>query len=365
MKSYQIFLSLIILFQLISLTYEQENEDSNLTIDNLDNLFSVEEITEGNNISLKFIKQEGVYYVTILTRRGKIKMFHENDEVFKFGQMDNCNVINVTSDKINENQPEILNITAEENSTVEITSVRLKDTTKGLYVYQLIEYNIDTEIKVKNNSFVIFLNDDIEKFDMKFKFNSINEIKDKKIYYGFLCLPTKKPEYSVYLAQGKNYIEKTSNLTWKTYSNVEFEEKVINKYYKNKVSTEEKKPNLAFIFSVDSSTELNEFTFSINSEIINIFLMVSIIIALVFAVITFFLIRRKQSAESISIEETRNSLLKNDQEEGEGKGKGDNEEKGKGDNEEKGKEGGEEKEEKVINDENTEQEQKKIEAAEN
>ena len=158
-------------------------------------------------------------------------------------------------------------------------------------------------------------------------------------------------------------MKEIGNLTEHNITNVEFEEKIVNKFPKKDIR-EPYKPVLAFIFSVDVNTK-QTFSYSINSEIINIFLIVSIVIALVFAVITFFLIRRKQSADSNSIEGAE-GLLKGDKEEGEGEGK-EKEKEEKGENEKDEKEGDEkeEKEDKVINDENAEQEEKKIEAAEN
>jgi flagellar basal body-associated protein FliL len=72
--------------------------------------------------------------------------------------------------------------------------------------------------------------------------------------------------------------------------------------------------------------KIDSYSFAINSEIINVFLIVSIVIALIFAIITFFLIRRKQSSESTNIE--GDNLLKgNEKEENEEKGEQDAENK--------------------------------------
>ena len=59
---------------------------------------------------------------------------------------------------------------------------------------------------------------------------------------------------------------------------------------------------------------IEEFSFTINSEIINVFLIVSIVIALVFAVITFFLIRRKQTSEMLNVEGGENFYKKEEKE---------------------------------------------------
>jgi uncharacterized membrane protein len=243
------------------------------------------------------------------------------------------------------------------NVSVEITSVLSKgDYTQDPYFYNKTNHELDTEITMSSNNFIIFLENEnsTETFDMKFKFNEGNNIIGKKATYGFLYLPN---ENNQYLALGKHYKKLTiGNLSEHTIDKLEFELKAKHIYYK-KQNQDAVKTKFAFIFSIDSDKMVGTYSFSINSEIINIFLIVSIVIALVFAVITFFLIRRKQSAESANIEGNEN-LLKTDKGEGEGKEE-------KGENEKEEKEEGEEKEDKVINEDNAEQEQKKIEAAEN
>ena len=72
---------------------------------------------------------------------------------------------------------------------------------------------------------------------------------------------------------------------------------------------------IAFIFSINSNNgEIKEYSFTINSEIINVFLIVSIVIALIFAVITFFLIRRKQTSEMLNVEGGENFYKKEEKE---------------------------------------------------
>ena len=366
MKSYQIFLSLILFFLLASLTNEQEFELGEIeTIDLPVNGISKKTLSKNDILKISFNKEIGLHFIRLISlTEANITIQTNNSKL--------ANLINIEQKsieiKINSNeftaQDGYVNLTvSQDNTQVEISSVVWINYDEGLNKYEIKNYSIDTEEKVENNNFIIFLDNeqDYEKFDMKFKFND-SEVKNKNATFGFICLPNKSPEYIPFAKHIKNI--EIGNLTDHNISDIEFEQKIINKFPK-KENRETNKPVLAFIFSVDIDKR-QYFSYSINSEIINIFLIVSIVIALVFAVITFFLIRRKQSADSNSIEGAE-GLLKGDKEEGEGEGK-EKEEKGeKGENEKDEKEGDEkeEKEDKVINDENAEQEEKKIEAAEN
>ena len=362
MKSYQIFLSLILFFLLSSLTNEQEPELGESSVIYLtDNEMRVLNLSKDDNLEIHFNKKEGQHFIRLFSQNGtNIKIQSLNSKLADIINIEKQYIdINISSSEFNESNGFINMIVNQDNTHVEISSVVLQNTTEGIYAYQNKSYSIDTEEKVENNNFIIFLEEqDYEKFDLKFKFND-SEVKNKNATFGFICLPNKSPEY-IPLAKHIKNIE-IGNLTDHNISDIEFEQKIINKFPK-KENRETNKPVLAFIFSVDIDKR-QYFSYSINSEIINIFLIVSIVIALVFAVITFFLIRRKQSADSNSIEGAE-GLLKGDKEEGEGEGK-EKEEKGENEKEEKEGDEKEEKEDKVINDENAEQEEKKIEAAEN
>ena len=352
MKSYQIFLSLILFFLLSSLTNEQEPELGESSVIYLtDNEMRVLNLSKDDNLEIHFNKKEGQHFIRLFSQNGtNIKIQSLNSKLADIINIEKQYIdINISSSEFNESNGFINMIVNQDNTHVEISSVVLQNTTGGIYAYQNKTYSIDTEEKVESNNFVIFLDNeqDYEKFDMKFKFNENSEAKNTIATFGFICLPNNNPEY-IPLAK---YMKEIGNLTEHNITNVEFEEKIVNKFPKKDIR-EPYKPVLAFIFSVDVNTK-QTFSYSINSEIINIFLIVSIV-------------RRKQSADSNSIEGAE-GLLKGDKEEGEGEGK-EKEEKGeKGENEKDEKEGDEkeEKEDKVINDENAEQEEKKIEAAEN
>ena len=354
MKSYLIYA--LILFYLVCLTLERTEtlEKNNITII---------KAYQNETTRLDFNASDGKFYINIiaLENDAKLKIIEvvpspKNDlntsEPLKHIEFEKGNVGNISFNVTND-------------TSVEITYTTLRGDNESLtdpYYYKKIEYNIDTQIDVTHNNFVIFLeNENVsEKFDMKFKFNESCHINKWPVYFGFLFLPN---DDNHYIALGKKYKNANiGNIVEYNFTKNEDEIIVNNSYYK-KQSKDGIKTKFAFIFSIDKPDEMfGNFSFSINSEIINIFLIVSIVIALVFAVITFFLIRRKQSSESSTIENT-DGLLK-DGDKGENEGKDENE--GKEDEEKDEKEEKKENEEKdEKEDDNVEEEKKKIKAAEN
>lgn len=355
MKSYQMYYALII-FQLIFTTLESDPIQLEQN-----NVFKLD-LIEGKEETLIFSKTENIFHISILSLDDKIQLNISNvnpkpNNEFTIPLITKNTTLHFNND-INQG---IITLSSNSNVTVEITSVLLKkdeDNLKDPNYYNVTSYEVDTEKTMKHNNFIIFLDDEnvTESFDMKFKFKESSSINGTKATYGFLYL---RDQETNYLALGKHYKSKDiGNLSEYVFGEFEKELKITHRYYKHQ-NEDKVKTKFAFIFSLDSKEMIGEFSFSINSEIINVFLIVSIVIALVFAVITFFLIRRKQSAESTNIEGNEN-LLKGDKEEGQKEEKGENEKEEKEGGEEK-----EEKEDKIINDENAEEEQKKIDAAEN
>jgi len=130
---------------------------------------------------------------------------------------------------------------------------------------------------------------------------NFKDIKNQNGTFGFLYLPLKGNE-SLVLGKHYNKGDIGNKLEKLTFTDNEFQLIVNNSYYKGKMSKPENKNYFAFIFSIDKEDKLvGNYYFTINSEIINLFLIISIVVALVFAVITFFLIRRKQATEGTSI----------------------------------------------------------------
>jgi hypothetical protein len=251
-----------------------------------------------------------MFYITILALKKGAKITIENVGVYQnlTNSEEKENILNKEIKLTEQFNKDIryINFSVSEDCEVEVSSI-LKNQFKE---YQSIEYKIDTEISVEKNNFVIFLKDeDVEKFEMKFNFK--DDIKEKDVTYGFIFLPTESPEY---LVLGKHYKRYNSKLQELKFDAAAKQIKVDNPYYKNDKETN--KEHLAFIFSIDCEDKMIEkFSFTINSEIINVFLIVSIIIALIFAVITFFLIRRKQTTEGTNIEGGENLYKKNEKEE--------------------------------------------------
>jgi hypothetical protein len=321
MKSFQIFLSLIIFINLASFTLEQ-----NVRTVKESEVFQIS-MKPGEYQILNFKEDtEGVHYLLLFSLNNETNVDIQNrDKLNEQINITGDNPVEINFTKNANDAAGVINFTVAEDTIVEVTSFLFNNDTDKTYGYEKFDYLIDTEIPVEKNNFVIFLdkNEEYKQLDMKFKFNN-DSILNKYITYGFILLPSDIPEF---IAQGKYYTSFNPNLTVRFMNHTEFEETIPNPYYENAISRENQfKPHFAFIFSIDSEKNIDNYSFAINSEIINVFLIVSIVIALIFAIITFFLIRRKQSSESTNIE--GDNLLKgNEKEENEEKGEQDAENK--------------------------------------
>jgi len=192
--------------------------------------------------------------------------FHDNPLLIKYN----------TSDYKEDNINIILSPNI--NATIEITNIIQEE----LMQYQTISLS---ENSVNKNNFVLFLNDTKNKYKLSIKFKE--DSKPNKCHDALLRLPTSD---SNYILPASNY----NNENNKCKDNYEFKigdikSKDINKNYP------------AFIFSIDEEKYYNynvTITITQEDEAMNIFLYISIGLAGVFAVITFFLIRRKQSIDT-------------------------------------------------------------------
>ena len=303
LKINKIFLLLILFIEIVS--YLQEGENDPITLEE-NNLIKIN-VTKDNNQILNFLERNESFYITILSLTKDVKINMDNIQSTAGSEKDPIKdnnqlfTLKIKNQEINsENTQGHISFNVSENTEVEITSVRQNPNTE----YKKIDYQLDQEIKVSKNNFVIFLDDEeIEKFEMKFSFK--DDIKNQEVCYGFINLPTNKPEY---IPTGKHF---NNSLTCE-----KFHESSRQMTVNNKLKSDSLKPHAAFIFSINNDNKvINEFSFTINSEIINVFLIVSIVIALIFAVITFFLIRRKQSSESGTIEGEDNYNKKEEKEE--------------------------------------------------
>ncbi len=308
MKNLKIFLLLILSIKISSLELFKVDPPEKLEENNITKF----EAEKDTNIKLNLPEENNDFYITILSLKKGVKITINNVGVFnKSTSAEQKENVVTKAIKLTEQINQVdryIEFSVSEKCEVEVSSV-LKN---GNREYQNIEYKIDTEISVQKNNFVIFLKDeDVEKFEMKFNFKE--DIKNKEATYGFLFLPTESPEYIVL---GKHYRSYKGDNSLET---IKFDEAAKqltakNDYYEK--GKETNKEHLAFIFSIDYDEKtIQEFSFTINSEIINVFLIVSIVIALVFAVITFFLIRRKQTTEGTNVEGGENLYKKNEKEE--------------------------------------------------
>jgi len=308
MKNLKIFLLLILSIKISSLELFEVPPPDKLGENNIIK-FDAE---KDQNIKLNLPDENNDFYITILSLKKGVKITINNVGVFnKSTSAEQKENVVTKAIKLTEQINQVdryIEFSVSEKCEVEVSSV-LKNVNRE---YQNIEYKIDTEISVQKNNFVIFLKDeDVEKFEMKFNFKE--DIKNKEATYGFLFLPTESPEYIVL---GKHYRSYKGDKSLET---IKFDEAAKqltakNDYYEK--GKETNKEHLAFIFSIDYDEKtIQEFSFTINSEIINVFLIVSIVIALVFAVITFFLIRRKQTTEGTNAEGGENLYKKNEKEE--------------------------------------------------
>ena len=171
-----------------------------------------------------------------------------------------------------------INLSSKENNTIEIIIV--KNETK--YKYFEIK-NEDQNYKINNYyNFVKFLDD-----DKRIKV----EIKDLTVkglcHCGIVQLATNNISFIPPVTNFKYELNYENNYTIS--DKFDFEIGTI------KYDDENPKENSALICSIETDKEIKEYTVIINKDIMNKFLISSIIIALIFAIITFFLIRRKQN----------------------------------------------------------------------
>ena len=180
--------------------------------------------------------------------------------------------------------------TSDEVAQVEVTNNLLKD----LPIYQTIFVNENT---VNKNNFVFFLDETNNEYELKINFNGTTP---KSCFYQVVSLPVKD---SNYILPASNYKNAKNNCNF---------EKLTFKY-KDANDTNSNKKEVAFIFSINYENNFN-YTVTITKidKAMNIFLFVSIALAGVFAVITFFLIRRKQSSDTKN-EDNQEDLYNNEE----------------------------------------------------
>ena len=197
--------------------------------------------------------------------------------------------------KINPNP--IINLICEncDNSTeVEVSSV----VNYTYSIYRNIYEKDESEVMIENNNFIKFITKG-NKITVDIYFN---EAYNDEVYYGIVHLPTNNAKY-IPMANNFNEIKGTK-IDNKKEINIKYEdisnnEETIKKY-------------TAFIFSIINENTTMKYTVIINKfEPMNVFLIVSLSLAFVFAIITFFLIRRKQSSNTEN--ENNNADINNEE----------------------------------------------------
>lgn len=260
---------------------------------NLKSLSLTQDLTSSKIFTLNLIKNQ----------KETLKLYSGNE--YQQVYMSIC-VLNGTNIKINSNENKILNETdlnnkdksnqkinynASEYSGKEIC-IDLTSTSDGDAQVE-ITYNLQKESYqtlslndniVKNNNFAFFMEKNTNKYEIKIKFNE-DQTPDK-CYYQVVKIPIKD---SNYILPASYYIldNKTCNFGKLSFNN------------ENVTDKNSTKNEIAFIFSI-ADNKAFEYTVTVTKldEAMTIFLYVSIGLAGVFAVITFFLIRRKQSIDT-------------------------------------------------------------------
>lgn len=141
------------------------------------------------------------------------------------------------------------------------------------------------KININSKNFIKFL--DKKQTRIKVEINFKTEIDDE-IAYGIISLPTNKTQFLPTSFSFNKTYEEIKKESHSKIKEIEIQEEVkqMNDYYGMQ--------HFAFIFSIKNN---NKYEIRINYDIMDIFLICSIILALIFAVITFFLIRIKQPTQ--------------------------------------------------------------------
>ena len=260
-----------------------------------DNYIKTIKLTKGQNITLNVSYTYGKdLFLSIKTL---------DDKSFNL-LCDDIEIVNINDTKefkskidkvyFHENQLFIIEISSKEANTIEIINIVDEDKNK----YSLIKKKNNT-YTISDYNFVYFIESNKIENDTKV----LVKFKDKiqaSLYYSLIKLSSKDADF----------IPRVFNFDKTMYSkeeNFNDKEKTIEFNADNKTKGIENCNNIAFIFSIKPVSNVNEYNVTINEEIkddiMNEFLIGSIVLALIFAVITFFLIRRKKNINEKKTEE--------------------------------------------------------------
>ena len=303
---YILLLSLFNIF--LSLYINKDNLDlQNTIIDIPDNHMTNINLKKNQNITLSIpYENDKDLLLSINSLNNKTFSFSSDNE---FINKNNSNIYRKSIEKSklnNESKTLIIDINSNDDNNLEIINIIDYD---YFSKYHLI--NKDNEkINVDYPNFVRFFKQEEENVKIEINFN--DDIHPF-IYYLKVKLST----------DDTNYIPRVFNLDKNIYNYTEEELKEkkktidIDKEFKDDPQGNKDCKIIAFIFSVKTNSNI-KYSVTITIEGTNWFLIGSIILALIFAVITFFLIRRKKNVNETNEEEGEYNVNKQDEGEGEG-----------------------------------------------
>ena len=172
----------------------------------------------------------------------------------------------------------LVNITSEKDNRIEVINI-INDSQTSYFEIT----TDDKKFNKKNYNFVKFLeNKDRLKVEINFK-----KEYEGKLHYGIVHLASKNISYIPRAFYFGNRIKNKKEEDLKKDMSFTFKD--------IEISQKDNKKETAFICSIQTNETIENYSVIINKDIMNNFLIGSIILALIFAVITFFLIRRKQN----------------------------------------------------------------------
>ena len=260
------------------------NSDLKITDNYIDEII----LNSRNNYYINFkIKAEPenyqIIYLSLISKDKKNFTINSNEDILNNETYAISKMLNISKGK--EINIEINSTNKKDDNIIQIIHIK-----KNKYsLYHKVVGGDDETIKINKEyyNFVKFLDDDKNiKVEIKFK----DKLKTN-ISYGIVNL----------LSKGENYMPRVESFNDKGLMK-EYDTKYMDKKEKTikieniKYDDDEKdKIYKAFILSINTTADISDYSIIINEDIMNTFLLGSIIVALVFAVITFFLIRRKQN----------------------------------------------------------------------
>lgn len=296
-KIMEFFLFLTYFNSFISILNDDSNNKLLLNPEITDNCIVNISLTEGENTILNLYNKgesKKVYFSILKYNDTEVNMSsnidgYENKILEKSAIQFEYNTSNLIG------QQPYINLTYKNTNLIEIISVE----DKNIYKYKNITDKDGSNIKVDTNNFVVFLDKKEEKINVEIK---LKESLNNNYSYGIVLLPT----------NNINYIPTAFNFKEKNESKVE-DNSIKIELKNNYMEYEGNNKYIAFIFSLNESKLYNyevKITTIITDNSMNIFLIVSICLALVFAVITFFLIRRKQNISGSNGDNLYNNIEK-------------------------------------------------------